>query len=577
MGRAMTLEARIQAGDKLRTTAESGVNDPSAEAKANTEKRSITHIRQVAFLLALLAIGVILLGLILSILKINQGTFIYTTDDAYIHLALSDQIRHGNYGINAGLHSAPDSSILFPFLLVAASGTPLHPYLPLVLNCLALLVTVVIMQRFLVHLRLAEDTFGVVVEAIALLLVAIGLNLIGVAFTGLEHSLHIAATAACIYGLALFLDKRKMPVWLPAVIVLAPLLRYEGLSLSMAAILVIALRGHWRTATGAFALIAIFLGSFSLFLIRMNLAPLPSSILVKSSIAANGVSGGDAPLIKLLVLVALFALNAYKMSQDIIGLILLLIGVAAAVRCLQERPAKPWRWSSQGLMALALLCLIGGHALAGHFGWVNRYEDYAVLGTFMAGIYLMRETIRKVLASRKNRRLFVGASFVALCIFSTRYIISTLRVPLGANNIYEQQFQMHRFVNDYWKAPVAVNDLGLVSYHNPNFVLDLGGLASEQARILKSTNANADAYQALVGNNGVHLAIIYDEWFPGQIPSVWKKVASLDLSRQRITSAEDEVQFYATDAETAGTLLPELETFRKSLPPGVNLTIYQQN
>jgi hypothetical protein len=189
----------------------------------------------------------------------------------------------------------------------------------------------------------------------------------------------------------------------------------------------------------------------------------------------------------------------------------------------------------------------------------------------------MRETIRTVLASRKNRRLFVSASFVALCMFSTRYIISTLRVPLGANNIYEQQFQMHRFVNDYWKAPVAVNDLGLVSYHNPNFVLDLGGLASEQARILKSTNANADAYQALVGNNGVHLAIIYDEWFPGQIPSVWKKVASLDLSRQRITSAEDEVQFYATDAETARTLLPELETFRKSLPPGVNLTIYRQN
>ncbi len=565
----MTLEGRIQAQHGLRVMAGSGAANQSAQAQTNPQKRSITHIRQLAFLLVLLVLGVILLGLVLSVIKINQGTFIYTTDDAYIHLALSDQIRHGNYGINAGQHAAPDSSLLFPLLLVPASGTPLHPYLPLVLNCLSLFVTVFIMQRFLLHLHLAEDAFGVAVEAIALLLIAIGFNLIGVAFTGLEHSVHIAATAACIYGLALFLDNQKMPAWLPAVIVLAPLLRYEGLSLSIGIILIIALRGHWRTAAGAFALIAMALAGFSLFLVRMNLAPLPSSILVKSDIAAKGVTGGGLGLFRL------FGFNAFKMTEDPIGLILLLIGVAAAARCLQELPAKPWRWTSQGSMAFALLCLIGGHALAGHFGWVNRYEDYAILGTFLAGIYLLQNTIRKVLAARKIRLLYVTASFVALLIFSTRYVVNTLRVPLGANNIYEQQFQMHRFVNNYWKAPVAVNDLGLVSYHNPNFVLDLGGLASERARLLKATNAGADAYQALAANSGVHLVIVYDSWFPGQIPSVWKKVASMDLSRQRITAADDEVQFYATDADSAATLLPELQSFRNTLPPGVNLSIYK--
>jgi hypothetical protein len=569
IGRTMTLEGRIQAQHGLRVMAGSGAANQSAQAQTNPQKRSITHIRQLAFLLVLLVLGVILLGLVLSVIKINQGTFIYTTDDAYIHLALSDQIRHGNYGINAGQHAAPDSSLLFPLLLVPASGTPLHPYLPLVLNCLSLFVTVFIMQRFLLHLRLAEDAIGVAVEAIALLLIAIGFNLIGVAFTGLEHSVHIAATAACIYGLALFLDNQKMPAWLPAVIVLAPLLRYEGLSLSIGIILIIALRGHWRTAAGAFALIAMALAGFSLFLVRMNLAPLPSSILVKSDIAANGVSGDH------LGVFVSFMHNAFKMTEDPIGLILLLIGVAAAARCLQELPAKPWRWTSQGSMAFALLCLIGGHALAGHFGWVNRYEDYAILGTFLAGIYLLQNTIRKVLAARKIRLLYVTASFVALLIFSTRYVVNTLRVPLGANNIYEQQFQMHRFVNNYWKAPVAVNDLGLVSYHNPNFVLDLGGLASERARLLKATNAGADAYQALAANSGVHLVIVYDSWFPGQIPSVWKKVASMDLSRQRITAADDEVQFYATDADSAATLLPELQSFRNTLPPGVNLSIYK--
>ena len=66
----------------------------------------------IAFPLVLATAGVILLGLFLSILKLNDGAFIYTMDDPYIALALSDQIRHGNYGIDAGLHCAPASSIL---------------------------------------------------------------------------------------------------------------------------------------------------------------------------------------------------------------------------------------------------------------------------------------------------------------------------------------------------------------------------------------------------------------------------------------------------------------------------------
>jgi hypothetical protein len=116
--------------------------------------------------------------------------------------------------------------------------------------------------------------------------------------------------------------------------------------------------------------------------------------------------------------------------------------------------------------------------------------------------------------------------------------------------------------------------LGLVSYHNPNFVLDLGGLASQQARILRMSAASAEEYRAFVAGSGVHLVIIYDEWFPKQIPASWIKVASMDLSRERVSSAEAEVQFYATDAATASQLKPELQSFSKSLPPGVKLKIY---
>ena len=522
----------------------------------------------IACLLVLTLIGAILLGLILSILKLNHGVFIYTMDDPYITLALSDQIRHGNYGMYPGAPVAPGSSILYPLLLASASGTPLHPYLPLILAFLALFATLAISWRYFTHLRLAQDTFGIIAQAMALLLLAIFLNLVGVAFTGQEHDLHIGVVAATVYGLALFLDSGKMPRWLPAVIVLAPLLRYEGLALSFAALMVLALRGRWRTALGTFAVIVLFVGSFSAFLVHQGLPPLSSSILSKSDVVANGINGSSASLLHSI------GGNILRMAVIPSGTLMLVIVVAALVRCLRELPAWPWRWRSQALMALVLVCLVGAHAVAGQFGWMNRYEDYAMFGTALIGIYLMRETIRKVLANKRDRLAILILASTVFTLISLPYVISTYQVPLASNNIYEQQYQMHRFVNDFYRAPVAVNDLGLVSYRNPNFVLDLGGLASEKARILKASDASAEEYRQLVSDSGVHLVIIYDEWFEDQVPASWVKVASMDLSRERVSSAEKEVQFYATDASTAGKLRPELESFGRGLPPGVKLTVY---
>ncbi len=148
----------------------------------------------------------------------------------------------------------------------------------------------------------------------------------------------------------------------------------------------------------------------------------------------------------------------------------------------------------------------------------------------------------------------------------------TMLVPFGANNIFDQQLQMHRFINDFCKAPAAVNDLGLVSYRNPYFVLDLDGLASERARVLNASKPNPAAYDALLKSNDVHLAIIYDDWFVGRIPGSWEKVGSLELAHPEIS--EKDVQFYATDAATAAQVREELARFQKGLPSGVKLNLY---
>jgi len=522
-----------------------------------------------AFPLAFVAIGGIVAVLLIGILRLNHGAFIYTLDDPYIHLALSDQIRHGNYGLSAGVHAAPSSSILFPFLLAVASGLAIHPYVPLVINILALFFTVEVMRRFLLHLRLGEDNFATVTQAAFLVLMALCFNLIGVAFTGLEHSLHIAMVAASIYGLVLFLDRGIMPGWLPYVLVFSPALRYEGAALSVGVLAVLALRGRPRTALVTFGVILLLLGGFSLFLLKLGLPPLPSSILSKSAVAAGSVSGVRNNFLSGILL------NFNLMASDAIGMLLLLIGVPAACRVLQDLLATPRRWSSNGLMSLVLLFLIGGHAVAGRFGWLERYEDYVVVGVALIGIYIAQAAIRASLAAEgRSRLVLVSGAAVALLVVGQRYWLITAKVPHTSNNIYEQQLQMHNFVNNFYRAPVAVNDLGLVSYRNPEFVLDLGGLGSEKSRLLKAHHANAAAYRAFVAENGVHLVIVYQEWFPGEIPEDWQRVGTLSLSRTPISAAYRDAQFYVTDSATASQVRNELASFQKTLPPGVKLTIF---
>ena len=527
------------------------------------------RLAKLAFPVAFLALGLTLVVLIAGILKINNGTFLYTLDDPYIHLALSDQIRHGNYGLYPGTHAAPSSSIVFPFLLAIASGTALHPYFPLVINICVLFFTAEIIRRLLLHLKLGGDTFAITAQAAFLVLMALCFNMIGVVFTGLEHSLHIAAVATIVYGLILFLDTRKLPPWLPAAIVFCPLVRYEGLALSVGALLVLALRGRWRTALATIAVIAVLVGGFSAFLIKLGLPPLPSSILSKSAVAAGGVGRAQHLLLRGL------SMNIDFAFFHPVGVALLLISVAALCICAKDLLVRPRQWTSWSLMALVLLISAGGHIVAGSFGWLNRYEDYVMVSTALICIYLGQSAIRSALApTRRDRLIVVFGSAAALLIIGSRYWQGTVKVPIASNNIYEQQFQMHRFIDGFYRGPVAINDLGLSSYHNPYPVLDLGGLGSEQARLLIASHARPADYEAFVAANNVHLVMVYQEWFRGQIPKTWQHVGEMTLSRELLSAAQDDVQFYATDDVTAAKVREELNAFGEVLPPRVDLTVY---
>src|SRR3970282_2109459 len=79
---------------------------------------------------------VILIAEITGILILNSGLIVYTTDDAYIHLALAENILKGHYGVNLQENSSPSSSVLWPFILSPFTGFSFGYLIPLLINVL---------------------------------------------------------------------------------------------------------------------------------------------------------------------------------------------------------------------------------------------------------------------------------------------------------------------------------------------------------------------------------------------------------------------------------------------------------
>ena len=164
---------------------------------------------------------------------------------------------------------------------------------------------------------------------------------------------------------------------------------------------------------------------------------------------------------------------------------------------------------------------------------------------------------------------------VAVWALGLQYIKDQAYLPLAAQNIYEQQFQMHRFLADYYPHPVAVNDLGLTTFQNDQHVLDLLGLGSHEALALYTTEANFEWITRLADANGVRLAMVYDEWFP-DLPAPWVLLGVLHRDGLMVSTANNEVFVYARDQTSSEVAWQALHEWAVNLPPGVRFEFEPQ-
>lgn len=491
----------------------------------------------IAFYLCLAAV------LLFAILTENGGHFVYALDDPYIHLALAENLAHGHYGINPGEFSSPSSSILWPFLLIPFAGSKLHVYLPLIWNLIFGVMSAGLIGYAVsrwppqVDERRSMSMGKQLVTAILLIMVA---NLASLTLVGMEHVFQVLIAICCAIGVMEVLSGRKVPSWCIAAAVIGPMVRYENLALTVAVCFALAGLGLWKKAAVVLGCSLLPLIGFSIFLKSEGLPMLPLSVLIKAGAYKDASFG-----------VKLFTLILSSGYQDFTEPerwpILVLFFIFLSLTWTEKMRTRKFVFAGATLLAALQLSI-------GRFGWFYRYEVYALIFLTMLCMWVLGD----------RPRFLFGYFAMGLIFCAGPYIRATERTVQASHDTYGQQYQMHRFITDYYHGDYAVNDLGLVSFERPKgrYVLDLYGLASAEAS--RQAVKTPEWLQSMVQRRGIKLAMLYPEWF--QIPLTWTPVAKLCVPKAPVVLGEQCMVFYSTSPDAAADIRKDLERFAPTLP-----------
>lgn len=546
--------------------------------------------------------GVLLFVVLQIVAAWHAGwVFEYPLDDTYIHLAMASQIAHGGYGINAGEYASAASSPLYPVLLAFMPDTPVQRYLPLLWNTVGMVLTLWLWGRALVWAGY-RGWQGWVMAAI----VPVATGAISVAYTGMEHTLQAAASVAIVFGLARFLIEKRLNAILFVGLLFGPAFRFEDLALATMAILV--LFAHRRFGAGLLGLALAFVpvAIFIWFLVHIGLSPLPNSIQAKlvshedvnmpfiqravgtlqinmSKFGGIAISGLTATLLFLTVVTATLqnrtlasvawlaalagvaALSFFSTDLDtwdtymspaitavIGGSLIMMLQLVMALR--GEETPSPLAW-----FALALAVSAFGHLVLAQIGWMERYEHYLIVVL----------TLGCAIVAGLSGAAFRWSSMVAVAaMFMTAAYYVHMIIPIhswASRAINAQQAQMARFAKDYLKRNVAVNDIGRVAWANPNYVLDLWGLANDEARWIRLHDPEPGWAGPLADEHNVSVIMIYDKWLADAVGPTWVPLGKLIFLNPRGYLGDVKVTFYARNAQEVPHAEAALAAWKKTL------------
>ena len=511
------------------------------------------------------------LYLLARILSATHGHFTYTLDDPYIHLALSERIRHGLYGLNAGEPASPSSSVLWPFLFVPFAGTRPMVFLPLILNivfgCIAAWCLGALVDRY-VRRGPLEPRQVWLAHLLGVLLV-LATNLLGLTFLGLEQLLETLLCIGCAYLLIATAERTRISQWCIAAVILLPLVLYEGLLVTFAVVFALACLRQWKLAGIVLVASTVPVLLFSLFLQHLGLPLVPMSVMVKRVMVSGEGSGWQH-----LMSVMRVGLEAAKLDPERYTTALLLVTSTGTLLYLRRS-----RRHAAVLLAVSGFTLV--QLLFGPFGWFYRYEMYCI--NFALPILLAcslgqwgaeRQDLSPGSDTRRERPA-LGLLCVATGAIVLHYLQAFTGTPNAAQSVFREQGQLARLTTDFYPGPVAVNDLGMVSFHRTSqqYVLDLAALGSPEVFRTRLADRTPAWLDAVAAEHHIGLVAIYPEWFK-VLPQDWTPVAKLCAQDAHYGPATPRVMLYETAEADEATLLQALTRFKATLEPGTLLELH---
>jgi len=512
-----------------------------------------------------------------------DGNLIYIRDDAYIHLAMAKNlVQHGVWGVSKDEFSSATSSPLWTLLLAGSFLIfGIHGWIALVLNLIAAVLA--IGMAYLMFRRWRLPPWGIFAS---LLLFAYVIPLHGLVFVGMEHTVHLLLVLVFVllgYPRITAGSREQAPSlpWLFWVVTpLMVMARYESLALVAIMAILLLWRGHRKDSLAVVTLAFLPVAVYGIAAMSKGWSWLPNSILIKSG-AGRGifeVFEADHSMSQ-----RADNLNAvlFKGSHTKIDFayelgLILFVGFLLLVHRIHVVPS---RLGPSKILLLITLGTTYAHVQWGAIKSYYRYEAYVVALGFMVLIPLVVDVYRHLgvpPVNRGRRVARVVALVVVLVLFLGPFLSrggrSIFVLPRASANIFEQQYQMGRFVARYYdRIPIAANDIGAINYLADARCLDLVGLSSRQvSRDRRHAGLSTEMIQRWTDDNGTKIAIVYDVWFKdGKLfPDTWEKIGMWAIEHAYVC-ADEEVSFYAVDPDEASSLRAHLQEFRSELPDRV--------
>jgi hypothetical protein len=488
-------------------------------------------------------------------LRATGRQLVYPLDDTYIHMAVARSLsEHGVWGVTRHGFTSSTSSLLWPLLLALGHAVGLRTaWLPLALNLAAGVVAVAAASW------VVQD--GAPAKRAAVLLAVVVLTPLPVlVLSGMEHTLHAAATLLLAGLLVRALDgPRDRAGALALAAAAGTALRYESLFLVAVAGALLAAHGRRRAAIAAglgallppmvYALVSISSGWYAL----------PNSVLLKGARFDPRTLGG---------VVEALGGRSLRMLAHAPHVLVLVLACLALLVARRSRPAV------RGLQALFVGTTLL-HLQLADTGWLYRYEAYLVaLGLATLGLSLADVHWREV------RRAASGAG-VAVLVLVTGYPLleraarAFRETPRASRNIFGQQYQMGLFLRRFYPgAVVAANDIGAVSYLADVHLLDLYGLASMD--VARARRAGGLTREDLAGLAAVHhpeVVVVYRSWFGQTLPPEWEEAGWWRVPDQ-VVVADRVVTFFAAGPGARERLVRSLRAFQPEMPPAVTVRLH---